>query len=482
MSLSSALSIAYSGLVATSRSSEVVSNNIANALTEGYAKRGLDVSSRVLDGYGYGVAVEGISRAADPRATADRRAADAAYGRAADLGAGQQLLADRLGDPEDPSGFAGRARAFETALELARDTPESDAARSGLLEAAKRFAQAFSDASDEVATVRRDADAAIARQVDTVNANLAEIEELNTRIRQLTVLELDRSALMDARAGLIDEINTITPVRIANRENGEVALYTTGGTVLIDGAAQTLDFTASPIVTADMTVASGALSEITINGQALVTGAGGGRLDGGTLEAAFALRDYVGVEANAQLDALAGDLMQRLEAVDVDAGGAGLFTDGGAAYVAANEAGLAGRLTINAAADPDQGGALFRLRDGLGAAAEGAAGDDTVLTALTDAVKAVAPAPAASGIAGNHSVAGLAGEVAAVLQGNAARAEQETGYRAGEQAARLTAELSVTAVDSDAELQRLLKIEQNYAANARVIETVDFLMRRLLEI
>ena len=37
-------------------------------------------------------------------------------------------------------------------------------------------------------------------------------------------------------------------------------------------------------------------------------------------------------------------------------------------------------------------------------------------------------------------------------------------------------------VDTDAELQRLLLIEQAYAANARMIETVDDMMQALLRI
>jgi flagellar hook-associated protein 1 len=37
-------------------------------------------------------------------------------------------------------------------------------------------------------------------------------------------------------------------------------------------------------------------------------------------------------------------------------------------------------------------------------------------------------------------------------------------------------------VDTDDELQKLLLIERTYAANARVIETIDRLIGRLLEI
>jgi flagellar hook-associated protein 1 FlgK len=44
-----------------------------------------------------------------------------------------------------------------------------------------------------------------------------------------------------------------------------------------------------------------------------------------------------------------------------------------------------------------------------------------------------------------------------------------------------TAELA-TGVDSDQELQNLLRIEQAYAANARVLQTIDAMMQRLMEL
>jgi len=43
-------------------------------------------------------------------------------------------------------------------------------------------------------------------------------------------------------------------------------------------------------------------------------------------------------------------------------------------------------------------------------------------------------------------------------------------------------QLLAQGVDSDAEMQRLLLIEKAYAANARIIETADAMLRRLLEI
>jgi flagellar hook-associated protein 1 FlgK len=43
------------------------------------------------------------------------------------------------------------------------------------------------------------------------------------------------------------------------------------------------------------------------------------------------------------------------------------------------------------------------------------------------------------------------------------------------------AEMRLTAVDTDAELRSILAIEKAYAANARVLQAVDEMLKRILE-
>ena len=62
MSVTSALAGALSGLSATSRQAEILSSNVANAATPGYARRQLSLGSAVLAGQGQGVQVLGITR------------------------------------------------------------------------------------------------------------------------------------------------------------------------------------------------------------------------------------------------------------------------------------------------------------------------------------------------------------------------------------------------------------------------------------
>ena len=76
MTISGALSNAMSGLRAAGRGAELVSSNISNALTPGYGRRVLSLSSSSIGTYG-GVQVNGITRIVDAGLASDRRLADA---------------------------------------------------------------------------------------------------------------------------------------------------------------------------------------------------------------------------------------------------------------------------------------------------------------------------------------------------------------------------------------------------------------------
>ena len=61
MSITGALSNAMTGLRAAGRGAELISSNISNALTPGYARRVLSLSSSAVGDYG-GVRIDGITR------------------------------------------------------------------------------------------------------------------------------------------------------------------------------------------------------------------------------------------------------------------------------------------------------------------------------------------------------------------------------------------------------------------------------------
>ena len=478
MAISSAFNIASGGLTASARMAEVVSSNLSNALTEGYAPREVNLSSGLLGG----VKIDGYTRISDPAILRDRRLGDADVGLQQRGAEALSQLEQTFGVAGDSSGLVGRLAALEDALISGGSDPSSDQRLSTVLSSLAGVTAAIRSDADAIQQQRQDADKVIASDVNTLNETLKQIEKLNADFTRLVGSGHDPSPIIDARQNAIDKITSIVPVTEIDRGNGQVALYTKTGAALIDGKPATFGFAPVGTIVADMTLGTGALSGVTLNGDPLDLGNGYGRMKGGSLEAAFTLRDDTLVGLQTNLDKIAADLVLRFEGSMTDPtqaiGDPGLLTDGGAAFDPLDIGGLSSRLTINAAVDPQQGGTLSRLRDGINATVAGPIGDnaqlDRWLTALRD------PIALSTGGAARSAIGHASDQI-----GNVGRlrlsAEENLGFATARYNSLKTAELA-GGVDSDRELQRLLLIEQSYAANAQVLQALDEMMFRLLEI
>jgi flagellar hook-associated protein 1 FlgK len=293
------------------------------------------------------------------------------------------------------------------------------------------------------------------------------------------------TGLEDQRKILIDQVSEIIPVKEIRQANGKIDLITDEGAFLLSGSARQLVFTPTNNIGPGMTLANGTLSSLTLDGADLTPNGGGAfEVTQGALAGLFIVRDEIAPEFQMQIDALARDVIERFEGIDptLSPGDPGLFTDAGAAFNPALETGLSARISINAAVDPDQGGAAWRLRDGIGATVLGASGSATIILTLLDSLTALRTPPPGTGLSGLLSAVGAAAEVTSSVGRSRISAESQLASTAARSRLLTEAEQTVTAVDTDFELQQLLLIEQAYSANARVIQAADDMMRRLMEL
>ncbi len=485
MSLSGSLSSALSGMNAASRTAQVVSANIANATTQGYARREIQTASLVLGGEGSGVRITGVVRHDTPVLTADRRLADAGSGNRGATAAFYTKLESILGASEDPGALMNRIGAFDTALLEAAARPDSDARLANVLQTAKNLSSSISNAARDVQASRVVADREISAQVSTLNAALVRVGALNEQILNNNASGRDSSGLQDLRQQTIDSISKIVPLRELRRDGGAIALYAATGAPLVDGFVSTFEFQPTPTIVAGMTQTSGGVGGLKLNGQPVDTRTETGAIAGGTLAAQFNIRDELAPEAQRELDGLARDLIERFANPTVDAtrapGAPGLFTDQQTALLPSKELGLAQRLVVNSRADPDLGGAYWRLREGLGSTTPGAVGNSSLLTQLNTALNtAVNPSSVALPI-GARSFSSIAAEVRSDASTYRVNLENEATFQSAQLAA-LTEMEKAEGVDTDQEMQTLLQVEQAYSANVRVIQVVNDMMQTLLEI
>ena len=485
MSISASLNNALSGLTANSRAAELVSSNVANATNPSYARREIVLGARVVGDTGQGVSVLGVDRIVDRALLSDRRVAEALTGGRSLRAAFHASFERVVGSNSDAGSLTGRITTFESALIEAASRPDSEARLANVASSLKQVTSAFSLASGSVQESRMRADRTIAAEVSQLNSALARVQEMNVLIRAAKSSGNDASALMDQRQQAVDQISSIVPIRELQRDHDQIALVTAGGATLLDGKASVFGFSAVNTITPDMTLASGALSGLTLNGRPVQIGVPPAAVDGGTLAAHFDVRDRLAIDAQASLDAVARNLVSRFQDPAVDltraTGDAGLLTDAGAVFVTTNEVGLSARLQINAAANPDAGGALWRLRDGLGAVVQGPPGNGALLSQLHNAMtqpQATATGPFGSGA---RSFAVLAGDLSSLSAASRINAESDLSFAQARADTLREMQLS-EGVDTDQEMQKLLVIEQAYSANAKVVQTMDELIQILMRL
>lgn len=475
MSLSSAMSAAVSGLTASGRGLQVVSDNIANALTDGYGARRIELESNQFGG----TRITGIQRLTDPALTANRRQSDADLAAAEQHAAFATRLEQLYGAVDEPGSISGTLNQFKADLITAASTPESTQRLTIAAQSAKDLVAAINTAATGISDLRQRADTRIATEVEALNSDLQRVQRLNRQIVQTEASGNDASGLYDQRQQTLDRINEIVPVRVLPRDNNQVALVSQKGAILLDGKAAEIGFVPATYITPDLSLGAGDLSGLTLNGSAQPSERGG-PLGGGRLGAAFDIRDRKAPDAQADLDSFARSLIERFDPASATPG-AGVFTDVTGPFDPMDEVGIANRLRLDTRLDPDGAPEVWRLRDGLDAGSPGPVGDPGGLTDMIDwldarevpsnpglSTTALSAVQFASGLSSRASLERVDAERslshATVSKAELERIEQENG------------------VDTDTELQSLIAIEQAYAANARVLTTIDEMLQLLTRI
>lgn len=480
MSLSSALNAAATGLDLSSRRADLVARNIANSDTAGYARRELVGSGPA----GLPGSKVSISRGVDPRMVQLRREAQSREAGGAVTQKFQSALDAAIGDPDQAGSLQEHLAHFDSTLITAATDPGALVGLKQVSSAAHGLAEKLNTLDQIVRDYRQNADTDIGRAVSQLNSDLSDVERLNASIRRLRAGGNDAADLIDRRSVLIDRIGQFVPVREISRDNDGVALVSDGGILLLDGRAATFGFSPRMPITPAMSVPV-QLSELTVNGRVVDTAGSGGGIRGGSLAALFSLRDEVAPEATARLDGVAVELISRFEGSTIDTtravGSPGLFTDLGSAFDPLAPKGIAGRIQLNVLVAPDQPSQHYKLRDGLGAPSPSSGSDASLLLRYAGALADRTP-PVAVGLP--NITADIQGHVAtlrSMISADRVRADDHHAFHRTE-AAGLVEGRDGAAVDLDAEMRNLLRVEQAYAANARVMQAVSDMMNRLTEI
>ena len=506
MSLEGSLSIAASGLLNINRHLAVVSQNVANVGTPGYARQVLPQSSMTAADQGMGVRSAVAQRQIDlhlQQAALYQASTVAGLDATAAALSGVEVVHGATGAGDDLPSLLGRVE--DSFIRLATDTA-SQPNQAAVVAAADALARQVRGLDAAYGAARQSAQDAVVADVATLNATLRRIGGLSDSIVQVRAMGLSSADLENQRDAARGELAGLIDVRAMTAPSGELLLATSSGLSLptrfidlpfaVDAA--TLDATSY--------YPGGGAPAVTLGGIDVTT-----RLGAGRLGANLGLRDDVLPTFQAELDEFAITLSRRFEAqgLRLFSDPAGAVPAGGGTPVQDGYVGYAGIIGLNRAVADDP--ALVRdgthdvADDPTGATAfqrnpaDGPAGFATLVGRVlshgfgTEIRAGVAqPAPARAGLgptglleapyAPPVGLAALASALVAAQTRASSDAAGAVGSARGLQTA-LDGKLAAgSAVSVDQEMTVMLQLQAAYAANARVIAAVRTMMDQTLQL
>lgn len=462
MSLTSALGAARAGLETESIRANLIARNISNADTKGYSRKSADVITLA----GGGSVAIGIDRQVDSMLTKLDRANQSKLSMQQTVADGMRAYTDHLGQPNDESSpSAGMARLKSAFVALSMGVSDLSA-QIATVTAARELAEGLRTLSGVVSDVSDEVEMNIRYDVSELNKSLYEIAKLNGKLLSEPEGTEARTDLEDKMDILLDKVSSIVDVQIVVSNRGMVSVLTSGGVELVS------ERDVNDVVYDSVT---GSLSA----GDARMTpGTGDRSFSSGSLAGLFQLKNNVLPNWQGQLDTMAAALVEGFERVAPINGGAGLFTDEASGFNPAAIDGLASRITINAAVDPDVGGDPRLLQSGGDAARP--VGDST----LIDAMVRLFEQPTV--IAGREfgespGLIKMASGIVAAQQKDRSLAETAVTTTTSTAHTISASRENLRGVNVDDELQNLLVIERSYAANSKVLTSVTAMLDSLLQ-
>jgi flagellar hook-associated protein 1 FlgK len=312
-SLSVALYSALSGLQVNQTSLGVTSNNIANANTEGYSRKIVDLQTIIVDGEGGGVEVAGISRKVSEFLVRDLREQISLLGTAGVLDRYYNNVQDMFGPPESSASIGATITELGNRFQALGIDPESPNAQQDALNALLAVTRQLNQMSEQVQDLRMEANREISTLILRSNTLITNITELNNEIGRAFALGQPTGDMEDQRDSAVGELAEIMDISYFTRDNGEMVIMAGNGRTLVDALSATLAYSPASSMSASITYPGGGIANITANGIDITTDIASGKL-----KALIDMRDTILPGLGNQFNELAGVLRDQLNAIHND--------------------------------------------------------------------------------------------------------------------------------------------------------------------
>lgn len=262
MGLSVTLHNALTGLNVNQQQLSVLSQNIANANTQGYSKQVAQQDSVYLDGQGQGVSIAEITRKIDDYLTQ-------AVQRQGSILSSTEVLNDfstriqlLMGNPGNRNSIDSYINTFYNTVQSLSQTPQNTTLQQTAVNAGVSLADQVSDLAASLRDLQFQADQDIAVAVGSVNVSLKRVAELNELIAGNVSLGKSVAELEDRRDNTVREIGKYINISTFTQSNGNLSATTGNGVTILDNSAYRLLY--NPVASAASFSDGSSLGAITI--------------------------------------------------------------------------------------------------------------------------------------------------------------------------------------------------------------------------
>jgi flagellar hook-associated protein FlgK len=244
MSLELAINNALSGLNVNQKALSVVSQNIANANTEGYSRKTIDQSAIVIGGVkqvGAGVRVDDIVRKIDTYLLRTIRSQSSLSANTKTVDDYMERVQVMLGEPGDVNTLDEYVETFFNNVQKLAESPESISLREAAVDGGITLAREIEQLAVGIEDLRLQADQDYATNIRTLNNLLVELDSINTAISNAMALSNPISSLQDEQDMIIQDIAEIIDIDTLQQDNNEIYIYA-NGKALLDDFAYEIDY------------------------------------------------------------------------------------------------------------------------------------------------------------------------------------------------------------------------------------------------
>ncbi len=473
MSINSALSIASGGLANINAQFALISQNVANAATPGYAAEIGSQKSLTAEGQGLGVQTGPARLQIDEALRSSVLKQNAAVSDGQTTQAALQAIDSVLGTPgagTDLSSMLGKLQdSFSTLL----TDPSSAAQQNAVVSSATTLTQGINALSDVYTAQRQAAQDTVVSAVSTLNATLATIGLLSNQIIALKPTNLGTADLENQRNQAVNTLSSLIDIKTLEQPNGDLSIFTGSGLTLPTRGNDASPFTAPAATTLPgSSYPSGGIRGITLGGVDVTN-----QLVGGQIGANIRLRDNTLPAAQTALDQFSYTLTSRFAAqgLDMFTNAADQVPPGVAAQDPAGYIGYASTIKVSSAVV----GTNSSVRDGTTAVSGFTPNPSDGPAGFTKLIQNVL-----NTTFGSQSGGSLSDMATGLITTLAQQSASVTSSLTTDQALQtsLSGKLSASSgVNMDTEMSLMLSLQNAYAANAKVISAAQSMFATLAQ-